>query len=42
MMKLAVHHLNAQVVPVTAADQPLYYAAKQVKWSWPETHGEDK
>jgi len=38
MVKLAVHHLNPQQVPIIAADQRFYTAAKQVQWSWPETH----
>jgi len=36
-----VRFLNPGQTPVVAADQPLYFLAKQVQWKWPE-HGEDK
>ena len=41
-IKFDVHHLNPQQVPIIAADQPLYAVVKQLQWSWPETHREDK
>ena len=28
-------------VPVLAADQPLYALAKEIQWTWPDSHGED-
>ena len=42
VIKKAVEHLNPGQVPVIAADQPLYALAKQILWTWPETHGEQK
>ena len=38
----AVNHLNPGQVPCICLDQPLYALAKEVQWSWPDTHGEDK
>ena len=40
MIQAAVHHLNAGQVPVIAVDQPLYAIAKQIQWTWPDSHGE--
>ena len=41
VVKNAVEILNPGQVPVIACDQPLYALAKQIQWSWPETHGEN-
>ena len=41
IVKAAVHHLNPCQIPVLAADQPLYALAKEIQWTWPDTHGED-
>ena len=41
VVKKAVEILNPGQVPVITVDQPLYTVAKQIQWSWPETHGED-
>jgi hypothetical protein len=41
IVKRAVQYLNPGQVPVLAADQPLYALAKQIQWTWPNTHGED-
>ena len=37
-----VQHLNPGQTPVIAMDQPLFALAKQIQWSMPETHGEDR
>jgi len=42
IVREAVEHLNPGQVPVLAADQPLYSIAKQIQWTWPESHGEDR
>ena len=42
MIQAAVHHLNAGQVPVIAVAQPLYAIAKQIQWTWPDSHGESK
>jgi hypothetical protein len=42
MVKMAVQHLNPGQIPILAVDQPLYAIAKQIQWTWPSTHGEDK
>ena len=34
--------LNPGQVPVIAADQPIFAAAKQIQWYWREQYGEDK
>ena len=31
-----------QIIPVIAADQPIYAVAKQIQWFWPEQYSEDK
>jgi len=36
-----VEILNPGQTPIITVDQPLYTVAKQIQWSWPETHGED-
>ena len=41
LVRAAVHHLNPGQVPVLAADQPLYALAKEIQWTWPDSHGED-
>lgn len=41
IVRAAVHHLNPGQVPVLAADQPLYALAKEIQWTWPESHGEN-
>jgi hypothetical protein len=41
VIKRAVDILNPGQVPVITVDQPLYTLAKQIQWSWPQTHGED-
>lgn len=38
IVKTAVAVLNPGQVP---CDQPLYTVAKQIQWTWQETHGED-
>ncbi len=40
VVKKAVDILNPGQVPIITADQPLYTVAKQIQWSWPDTHGE--
>ena len=42
VIKVAINHLHPGQIPFTALDQPLYSLAKQVQWSWPESHDEDK
>ena len=42
MVTDATKHVNPTQIPVIVADQPLYAIIKQVQWTWPETHGEDK
>ena len=37
----AVETLNTGQVPVITCDQPLYALAKQIKWNWQTTHGEN-
>lgn len=37
----AVQRVNPGRVPVVTMDQPLYSTAKQIQWSWPNTHRED-
>ena len=29
-------------MPIITVGQPLYTLAKQIQWSWPASHGEDK
>lgn len=41
VVKTAVEILNPGQTPIVTMDQPLYAVAKQIQWSWPETHGED-
>lgn len=41
MVSAAVHHLNPGQIPVLCVDQPLYAIAKEIQWTWPNTHGED-
>jgi hypothetical protein len=41
VVKKAVEILNPGQTPIIAMDQPLYAVAKQIQWSWPETHGEN-
>ena len=40
IVKTAVEILNPGQVPVLACDQPLYSLAKQIQWTWPDSHGE--
>ena len=42
IVKTAIAILNPGQVPVISCDQPLYTVAKQIQWTWPATHGEDK
>lgn len=42
VIKAALQHLNPQQMPVVAVDQPLYAIAKQIQWTWPESHGESE
>ena len=42
MVTKAIHHLNPTQIPVVVVDQPLYAICKQIQWTWPESHGEDK
>ena len=42
MVSDAIKHVNPTQTTVIAADQPLFALIKQVQWTWPETHGEDK
>lgn len=41
VIKSAINHLNPGQVPVIALDQPLFAIRKQIKWNWPDSHGED-
>lgn len=41
VVRAAVHHLNPGQVTVLAADQPLFALAKEIQWTWPESHGEN-
>ena len=41
VVKRAVNVVNPGQTPVIACDQPLYKIAKDIQWTWPETHGED-
>ena len=41
IVRRAVHHLNPGQVPVLEADQPLFALAKEIQWTWPDSHGED-
>lgn len=38
----AINFLNPGQSPVLACDQPLYALAKEIQWTWPETHGENQ
>ena len=38
--KRAVEILNPGQTPIITMDQPLHTVAKEIQWSWPETHGE--
>ena len=40
VVRKAVHFLNPGQVPVIACDQPLFSLAKQIQWTWPDSHGE--
>ena len=40
-MKEAVEYLNHSLVPIFSVDQSLYVVANQIKWNWPDTHGDD-
>ena len=40
VVKRAVEILNPGQTPIITMYQPLYAVAKQIQWSWPETHGE--
>ena len=42
LIKSTVEYLNPTQKPVIAADQPLYALAKEMQWTWPDTHGEQK
>ena len=42
ILQKSTHFLNPGQIPVIALDAPLYALAKQVQWTWPQTHGEDK
>ncbi len=42
IISTAVRHLNPGQIPVVVVDQLLYAIAKQLQWSWPESHGEEK
>ena len=42
MVTKAIHHINPTQVPVIVVDQPLFAICKQIQWTWPESHGEDK
>ena len=37
----AVNIVNHGQTPVTACDQQLYKIAKDIQWTWSETHGGD-
>ena len=41
VVKQALEILNPAQVPVVTFDQPLYAIAKNIQWSWPESHGEN-
>ena len=40
-LRHAVHIVKHGQTPVIACDQPLYKIAKDIQWTWAETHGED-
>lgn len=42
IIRRAVEHVNPGQIPVVAVDQPHFALAKQVQWTWPDTHGEDQ
>ena len=42
VIRRAVQHVNPGQIPVIAFDQPLFALAKQVQWTWPESHGEEQ
>ncbi|KAK3747349.1 hypothetical protein QZH41_019686, partial [Actinostola sp. cb2023] len=42
VVKKALEILNPGQVPVVTFDQPLYAIAKNIQWSWPESHGENQ
>ena len=42
VVRLAVEMLNPSQIPIITCDQPLYALAKQIQWSWPSSHGEDR
>ena len=41
VVKAAVNYVNPGQTPVLACDQPLFAIAKQIQWTWTQTHGED-
>ncbi|WAR09470.1 hypothetical protein MAR_019428 [Mya arenaria] len=42
VVSASMQNLNPSQTPVIACDQPLFAKIKLVKWSWPQTHGEDR
>ncbi|ELU07992.1 hypothetical protein CAPTEDRAFT_216620 [Capitella teleta] len=42
VIKASVNRLNPGQTPIIAFDQPLFALAKQIQWSYAETHGEDQ
>ena len=42
VVRSAVEMLNPSQIPIITCDQPLYALAKQIQWSWPSSHGEDR
>lgn len=40
--KAAVQYLNPGQIPILTADQPLFAILKEIQWTWPATHGEDR
>lgn len=42
MVMKTMQNINPGQTPIIVADQPLYAIAKQVQWSWPESHRENK
>lgn len=41
IVRAAVYHLNPGQMPALAADQPFYALAKEIQWTWPDSHGEN-
>ena len=42
VVKSAVQHINPGETPVITLDLQLFAIAKQMKWNWPASHGENQ